>query len=119
MRFSYKSHSPYKKGRIMSDRIHLEIKGKMVELWFDIGDGKDAPCYYCGKPGFEQNMEVSMMYSDDHWAAKNSEMHILAEEEAKGKLLHGRAVCAGTWGEKSPCRNLYYRDREKNLMLDG
>ena len=95
----------------MAGQIELHIGLNKVSVFYYIGDGGEAPCHYCGKPGYQQVVEIDTMFGEAHLVPRKSKIWQLAKEKTEEKLFHRkRAICPGFGRDISPCRKFYNKD---------
>lgn len=89
-------------------KINFELyPGQEASVYFDVREGNDAPCFYCGRPGSEQQIEVKEVVVNGVTLQKNTPSYRRAERLAFKYLLHRRAVCDNV----DPCQDQLNNDR--------
>jgi len=91
----------------MAGIIYVDVGLGKIEVFFGVRDGLNYPCSYCGNPGYQQQIEIDMMFNGAYLLRRNSGMWQIAKEKAEQRLFHRhRSVCS-VGREISPCRKLY------------
>ncbi|OGE74336.1 MAG: hypothetical protein A3I07_02700 [Candidatus Doudnabacteria bacterium RIFCSPLOWO2_02_FULL_42_9] len=82
-------------------KANFKIDGKEVTVFFDIVDGRPAPCFYCHDEGaVEQHMRVDEVDVDGVNIDIGNPLHYAAETRVKQLMFSGRSLHIG-----SPCED--------------